>query len=217
MSEYTLNVHNRAVTGHKTHQLRIEGKVPAVVYGGKLLPQNIQVDERELDRLLAHGGALHLVELVGDDMSQIRALIREVQRHPVRRNLLHVDFVRVASDQKMRVSVPLHLTGHSPAVELGAVVLQNVDVLEVECLPDDMPTSIEFDVSSLLDVHARVTVHDLVLPPGVKLVGDHGDEALVSVTLPRSAAHDEEVEAAAAAAAATQPEIITERKKTEQE
>lgn len=213
MSEYTLNVTNRSVTGHKTHQLRSEGKVPAVVYGGKLPSQNIQVDERELDRLLVHGGALHLVDLVGDGMPQTRALIREVQRHPVRRNLLHVDFVRIASDQKMRVSVPLHLTGHAPAVDLGAVVLQNVDVLEVECLPDDMPTSIEFDVSSLTDVHARVTVHDLTLPPGVKLVGDHGDEALVSVTLPRAAAHEEDEEAGVAA----QPEILTERKKSEED
>ena len=214
MSEYTLNVHDRAVTGHKTHQLRTAGQVPAVVYGGKLPSQNIQVDEREMDRLLVHGGALHLVELVGDGIPQTRALIREVQRHPVRRNLLHVDFVRVASDQKMRISVPLHLTGHAPAVELGAVVLQNVDSLEIECLPDDMPTSIEIDVSSLADVHARVTVHDLVLPKGVKLVGDHGDESLVSVTLPRSAAHEDDEEAAAASAA--QPEILTERKRAEE-
>ncbi len=213
MSEYTLNVHDRAVTGHKTHQLRTAGLVPAVVYGGKQEPQNIQVDERELGRLLSHGGALHLVDLVGDTFPKTRALIREVQRHPVRRNLLHVDFVRVASDQKMRISVPLHLTGHAPAVELGAVVLQNVDSLEIECLPDDMPTSIEIDVSTLADVHARVTVHDLVLPKGVKLIGDHGDELLVSVTLPRSAAHEDDEEAAAAAAA--QPEILTERKRTE--
>ena len=126
-----------------------QAMVPAVVYGGKQEPQNIQVNERELGRLLSHGGALHLVDLVGDTFPQTRALIREVQRHPVRRNLLHVDFVRVASDQKMRISVPLHLTGHAPAVELGAVVLQNVDSLEIECLPDDMPTSIEIDVSSL--------------------------------------------------------------------
>jgi large subunit ribosomal protein L25 len=123
-----------------------------------------------------------------------------------------VDFVRVASDQKIRVFVPLHLIGHAPATALGAIVLQNVDTLEVECLPDDMPASIDFDVSSLADVHARVTVHDLVLPAGVKLVGDHGDEALVSVTLPRAAAHEEEAEAAAA-----QPEIITERKKAEED
>jgi large subunit ribosomal protein L25 len=211
MSEYTLNVSARSVTGHKTHQLRSEGKVPAVLYGGALPTQNVQIDEREMDRLLAHGGALHLVNLVGDDMLQTRALIRDVQRHPVRRNLLHVDFVRVASDQKLRVSVPLHLIGHAPATDLGAIVLQNVDTLEVECLPDDMPASIDFDVSALADVHARVTVHDLVLPAGIKLVGDHGDEALVSVTLPRAAAHEEEE------AAAAQPEIITERKKAEED
>lgn len=213
MSEYTLSVYGREVTGHKTRHLRTEGKVPAVVYGGKQPSQNIEVDERELSRLLSHGGALHLVDLVGEGFPQTRALIREVQRHPVRRNLLHVDFVRVARDQKIRVSVPLHLTGHAPAVELGAVVLQNSDTLEVECLPDDLPTAIELDISSLVDVHARLTVHDLVLPQGVKLIGEHGDEALVSVTLPRAAAHEEATEGEETAA---QPEIITERKRADE-
>lgn len=213
MSEYTLNVYDREVTGHKTRHLRTEGKVPAVVYGGKQPSQSIQVDERELGRLLSHGGAQHLIDLVGEGFPQTRALIREVQRHPVRRNLLHVDFVRVARDQKIRVSVPLHLVGHAPAVDLGAVVLQNLDVLDVECFPDDMPTAIELDVSALADVHARLTVHDLVLPQGVKLVGEHGDEAIVSVTLPRAAAHEEEAEGEGAA----QPEIITERKRAEED
>lgn len=213
MSEYTLSVYDREVTGHRTRHLRTEGLVPAVVYGGKQPAQKIQVNERELGRLLSHGGALHLVELVGEGFPQTRALIREVQRHPVRRNLLHVDFVRVAMDQKIHVAVPLHVTGHAPAVELGGVLLQNVDVLEVECLPDDMPSSIEIDVSALVDVHARLTVHDLVLPKGVKLVGDHGDDALVSITLPRAAAHEEDE---AAEEGASQPEIITERKKGEE-
>jgi large subunit ribosomal protein L25 len=108
--------------------------------------------------------------------------------------------------------VPLHLVGHAPAVGLGAVVLQNVDTLEIECLPDDMPSAIELDVSSLADVHARLTVHDLTLPAGVKLIGDQGDDPLVSVTLPRAAAHEEEAEAGEGGAG---PEIITERKKTE--
>jgi large subunit ribosomal protein L25 len=68
-------------------------------------------------------------------------LIRELQRHPVRRNVLHVDFVRVASGQKITMAVPLHMVGHAPAIELGAVLLQNVDSLEITCLPDDLPQS----------------------------------------------------------------------------
>lgn len=213
MAEYTLHVQPRSTVGHHNRHLRATGFVPAVIYGGKQATQNLQIEERELDRLLSHGGALHLISLVGDNFVETRALIRDVQRHPVRRNLLHVDFVRVARDQKIHISVPLHMVGHAPATELGAILLQNVDSVEIECLPDDMPTHIDVDVSGLAELHQHLTAHNLVLPKGVKLLGDPGDEPLISVTIPRAAAHAEEDQVEAAAA---EPEIISERKKAEE-
>ena len=214
MENYMLHVQNRLAKGHKAHHLRAGGQVPAVVYGGKKAPQTIQLDERELDRLLTKAGTVHLLNLLGDDFPETRVLIREVQRHPVRRNVLHVDFVRVARDQKITIAVPLTITGTAPATTEGAVLLQNVDSVEIECLPDDLPTHIEVDVSGLADIHARVTAADLALPKGVKIVHDYGDEPLVSLALSRAAAHEEEVEAEPAAG---EPEIITERKRGEEE
>lgn len=212
MNDNTLQVEMRSDIRHKVRHLRAAGVVPAVVYGGSEPSQNIQLGERELDRLLGRGGAASLLNLVGEGFPRTRVLIREVQRHPVRRNLLHVDFVRVALGQKITMSVPLHVVGVAPAIELGAVMLQNVDSLEITCLPDDLPQSIEVDVSGLVEVNDRIYARDLVLPAGVALGHDFGEEPLVAMNLSRAAAHAEDEEEAGAEGAV---EIITERRKEE--
>jgi large subunit ribosomal protein L25 len=210
MEDFSLQVEMRTGIGHKARHLRAEGLVPAVVYGGTEAAQNIQLGARELDRTLDKGGAAMLLNLVGPDFPKTRVLIREVQRHPVRRNVLHVDFVRVASGQKITMAVPLHVVGHAPATELGALLLQNVDSLEISCLPDDLPHAIEIDVSNMADVHDRIYARDLALPAGVSLAYDYGDEPLVAMNLSRAAAHADDEEAAEAS---TEVEIITERRK----
>lgn len=215
MEDFTLRVEARSSTGHKSRHLRSEGWVPAVVYGGSDPSQNIQLNARELERLLVKGGASNLLNLEGDAYPRTRVLIRELQRHPVRRNVLHVDFVRVASGQKITMSVPLHIVGHAPAIELGAVLLQNADSVEITCLPDDLPKAIEIDVSVLAEVTDRVYARDLALPAGVTLAHDYGDEPLVAMNLSRAAAHagdEEELEAGSA-----EVEILTERRKEGEE
>jgi large subunit ribosomal protein L25 len=213
MEDFTLQVEKRSSAGHKARHLRAAGWVPAVLYGGPESAEQLQLIERDLDRMLAKGAASHLLNLVGTDFPKTRVLIRELQRHPVRRNLLHVDFVRVASGQKITMSVPLHLIGHAPAIELGAVLLQNADSLEITCLPDDLPQSIEIDVSGLAEVTDRIYARDLKLPQGVTLASDTSDEPLVAMNLSRAAAHADEEEEGAEAPATV--EIITERRKDE--
>jgi large subunit ribosomal protein L25 len=212
MEDFTLQVETRSDTGPKARHLRSEGWVPAVVYGGSDPSQSIQLNARELDRVLSKGGASNLLNLEGDKFTRTRVLIRELQRHPVRRNVLHVDFVRVASGQKINMAVPVHIIGHAPAIELGAVLLQNVDSIEITCLPDDLPQFIEIDVSGLAEVTDRVYARDLKLPAGVTLATDYSDEPLVAMNLSRAAAHagDEEEEAAAGSA---EVEILSERRK----
>lgn len=212
MDDSTLQIEMRSGTGHKARHLRTQGVVPAVVYGGNGPSQNVQLGARELDRVLDRGGAASLLNLEGDGFPRTRVLIREVQRHPVRRNVLHVDFVRVASGQKITMSVPLHVVGHAPAIELGAVLLQNADSLEITCLPDDLPHVIEVDVSGLVEVNDRIYARDLSLPAGVALAHDYSDEPLVAMNLSRAAAHADEEEEEGAEAPAT-VEIITERRK----
>lgn len=215
MEDLTLQVETRSGTGHKARHLRAQGVVPAVIYGGQAPSQNLQLDAHELERLLSKGGAANLLSLVGDDFPKTRVLIREVQRHPVRRSVLHVDFVRVAVGQKITMAVPLHIVGHAPAVELGAVLLQNTDSLEITCLPDDLPSSIEVDVSGLVGVSDRIYARDLTLPPGVTLAADFGEEPLVAMNLSRAAAHAGEEEEEEEAPA--EVEIISERHKDEEE
>lgn len=209
MTDFSLQVEKRSGAGGKGRHLRAAGLVPAVVYGGNGGTQTIQLGARELDRTLEKGGATSLLYLVGPDFPKTRVLIRELQRHPVRRNVLHVDFVRVAAGQKITMAVPLHVVGHAPATELGAVLLQNVDSLEITCLPDDLPHAIEIDVSGMAEVNDRIFARDLALPAGVTLAHDFGDEPLVAMNLSRAAAHadDEEDETPA------EVEIISERRK----
>ena len=213
MEEYSLQVAMRDANGVKPGKLRAEGFTPAVVYGAEIAPQTVQIESRELDRLLARGGASHLVNLEGEKFAKTRVLIREVQRHPVRREVLHIDFVRVSVGQKIRMAVALHLVGESPAVEEGAILLQNVDSVEIECLPDSLPSSIEVDISSLVHIHDRIHASDLKLPPGVELYGELGDEALISLSIPRSATTEELEEEEDTG----EPEILSDRRDEEDE
>jgi large subunit ribosomal protein L25 len=111
------------------------------------------------------------------------------------------------------MAVPLHLAGHAPAIDLGAVLLQNVDSIEITCLPDDLPQAIEIDVSGLAEVTDRIYARDLKLPAGVALADDYGDEPLIAMNLSRAAAHAGEEEEGAETPA--EVEIITERRKEE--
>ena len=215
MENFSLQVEKRNASGPKARHLRSQGLVPAVIYGGAEPAEHLQTDERELGRVLDKGGAASLLNLMGADFPKTRVLIRELQRHPVRRNVLHVDFVRVASGQKITMAVPLHIVGYAPAIELGAVLLQNVDSLEITCLPDDLPQFIEIDVSGLTEVTDRIYARDLKLPAGVALPHDQGDEPLLAMNLSRAAAHADDVEEGAVEAAGGEVEIISERRKDE--
>lgn len=214
MEEYSLQVAMRDASGIKPGKLRAEGFTPAIVYGAEIAPQVVQIESRELDRLLARGGAAHLVNLEGEKFARTRVLIREVQRHPVRREVLHIDFVRVSAGQKIRMAVALHLVGEAPALEEGAILLQNVDSIEIECLPDSLPSFIEVDVSGLIHLSDRIYATDLKLPPGVELYGDFGDEALISLSIPRSASVEEEVEEEEGI---EEPEILSDRRDEDEE
>jgi large subunit ribosomal protein L25 len=213
MDTFALTVENREASGHKVRHLREEGMVPAVVYGAGLPTRMIQIEKRAVDTLLERGGATHLIDLEGPDMPKSRVLIREVQRHPVRRAVLHVDFVRVAAGAKVRMNVPVVMVGVAPATAGGAIVLQNMDTVEVECFPDDLPEHVEIDLSGLQDIHSRITLADLQLPKGVTLLGEHMDEAVVTVTVPRAVSHAEEGEEEAAEG---EPEVIKKGKEEEE-
>lgn len=218
MAKFSLAVQPRQETGHRVRHLRAEGWVPAVIYGGGQPSQSVQVEKAAVDRLLHRGGATHLIDLEGPSMKGTRVLIREIQRHPVRRSVLHLDLVRVAKGSKVRLEVPVVLVGTAPVTSGGAILLLNTNSVEIECMPDDLPEGIEVDVSVLETVHDRISMADLKLPKGVTLVSDHGDEAIVSITIPRAVAHEvEEEEEAAEVPEGVEPELIERHREEEEE
>lgn len=205
MSELKISAQLRDVSGHKVKQLRRAGMVPVVIYGQDVQPVNAQVESMALDRLLQIGGGTQLVEVtVGEGAAQ-NVLIREVQRHPIRRNPIHVDFYSVNMQQKQQVRVPVVSVGHLPGTVAGMVLIQAVADVEIEALPADIPAHIEVDISALDSPEAEpITVADLPAIAGVAYLDDPA-ETVFSLVASRTAteAVEEEVEDAGA-----EPEVI---------
>ncbi len=178
------------------NRLRKSGSIPAVIYGRKTAPTNVQVDAKSFTKLLESSASDNiLVSLKLGDQAQL-ALVQEVQHDHLRGGILHVDFHAVAMDEEIHAQVPLHLTGESPGVKLGGLLEIFHHNLEVRCLPKDLPENIEIDISTL--EHGQgVNVGDVKLPEGVraKLAAD-------VLVLHCEAPKVEETPAAAAAAAA---------------
>lgn len=175
--------------------LRREGTVPGVLYGRHFEPTHLQFGYQALERVIGQAGYSHFVGIEIEGGERHEALLREVQRDPVAGRILHVDLYRVLADQKLRSTVPVHLVGHAPAVEMGGVLTQLLDSLSVECFPRDLPAAIEVDISRLVDLRSHITVADISVPEGVTVLTDD-EAAVVQVSVPRAAAVEKEEELA---------------------
>lgn len=218
MTELVLNAQPRTVTGRRrVRRLRKTGFIPAVLYGPEIEPRNLQVRAQDVERVLRRGGTTQLVELHVDGESEPhRVLIREVQRHPIRHDLLHVDFFQVSLKEKIEVEVPIVLVGHSPAVEAGlGTVNQVLDTVAVRCYPTDIPAHIEVDLSQLTAEHDVIRAEELPLPERVELA-EEPDAAVVVLEYITEEGEEEEAEAAVAEEGA-EPEVIARGKEEEEE
>ncbi len=192
--------------------VRARGSVPAVIYGKKTTPANLEVSHRDLEALLSHAvGENILVELEIQDGAKKNSqlsLIQEVQHHPVARNILHVDFQAVSMTEEISASVTVEATGEADGVKnFGGLLEQSIRSLSVRCLPQNLPEVITVDVSAL-KIGESIHVRDIKLPAGVT-VEDNEDLTVFIVAEPSVAA---EPEAAAAGAEAASPEVIKEKK-----
>jgi large subunit ribosomal protein L25 len=189
-----------------SRRLRREGKVPAIVYGGKDQPTSVAVSGNEMFKhLKVEAFYSHLLTLNLDGTTQ-QVVLKDLQRHPVSGYAIHVDFQRVLADKLLHMHVPLHFKGAdiAPGVKTGnGIVEHQLNQVEVECLPKDLPEFIEVDLSAL-NVNESVHLSQLTLPAGVSLVQlKHGnDQSVASIHLPRAAVADEETTPAAEAAPA---------------
>ncbi len=185
----------REAQGKASRKLRPLGKVPAVVYGQGNPALAVAIDAHELDRLLAHAGRTLLLDLVIDGGGTAKAetkkvLIKEVQMSPRRNTPVHVDFHAVSLREKVQVEVPIAFVGESPAVKAGlGDLIPIVHALTVECLPTNIPQSIEASIESLEEADQTLRIGDLKLPPGVDVIGDP-EESVVRIAPPRVATED---------------------------
>jgi large subunit ribosomal protein L25 len=192
------------------NQIKKQGLVPAVVYGGQDAPLPLALDAREIQNILSHATSEHLLvdlEIAdGGSTTNRLALIQEVQHDPIKRNVLHVDFHAVKADKKLHAEIPVVTVGEPFGVKnFGGILELALHALEVECLPKDLPEIISIDVSAL-NVGDAIHVRDVQFAPGVSARAD-GDLTVVRVAAPKV-----EVEPAAATAAAGEPEVLKEKK-----
>lgn len=196
-------------------QIRKQGLVPAVVYKAGKETLSISVNEKEFKKALhTSAGENVLIELkiAGPGKDQSRTvLIKEMQYHPYKDNILHVDFHQIALDEVIKVKVPVHTKGEAAGVKAGGILERIMWEVEIECLPTQIPEKLEIDVASLEIGHTK-SIKDLVVPNGVKILVDP-EQIIVSVTVKKAI---EEV-VAVPEGAAEEPEVIREKKLTEEE
>lgn len=174
--DYKLQAKQRDPNGMKLNQLRASGGLPAVVYGHKKAPEVLTLDGHEFRKVFQRAGRSHLVDLTVDGGRPQKVLIREIQIHPRAQGPVHVDLYRIDAKEKLTVEVPVHLTGESPAVKLAlGDLLVSLHNVKVECLPGDIPESIEAGIEGLAEVDATIRVQDLAVPAGVTILNDPED------------------------------------------
>ncbi len=215
-----LNASPRQLLGKRARRLYREGKLPAVVYGHNASPTPLTLDRLEFQRVFVKSGRTHLVDLLVDGKTE-KVLVREIQTHPRRLGPIHVDFYQVDLQEKIRVEVPVHLTGESAAVKRGdADILHAIHELEVECLPTDIPEGFEVDLTPLAEIDDEFRVSELKVPSGVSILAEP-DELVVKIVHKREMKVEEELplaeaavpaegEAAAEGAAETEEQAETE-------
>src|SRR5438128_8738490 len=170
MAEKQLNASLRGGGGKgSARKLRAQGKVPAILYGHGMDPLKVAIDDRDLYHVLhTDAGSNVLVDLhVGEDRHL--AMPREIQRDHIRGQFLHIDFLVVRRDEKIHVDVPVHLVGESHGVKEGGVVEHHLWDLKVECLPTNVPQSIEADITAL-GIGDTLSVAQISVPSGVTLL-----------------------------------------------
>src|SRR5512133_3726496 len=217
MEKVVLNASKRDVIGKQVKALRREGKLPAVIYGRHTEPININLD--------AHSAALALGKLTSSSLVTINvdgteypALVREKQRDYIKNRLLHVDFLAVSLTEKLRTRVSVHFVGVSPAVkDYNAVMVHNLEQLEVECLPNDLPERIDLDISVMARPGDGVRVRDVHVGDNVRILNDP-DTMVAVATFAKVEEEGAGVPGAEGVApTSTEPEISVDRGKKEDE
>jgi large subunit ribosomal protein L25 len=206
MSEdFVLNAELRTDTGKgASRRLRHDGKVPAVLYGAGKEPAALTLSHNELAHQVENEAFFSHILKVNVGGKGEQAIVKDLQRHPSRPIIMHIDLQRVSASEKIRVHVPIHFINEetAPGVKEGGLITHMLTEVEVACLPANLPEFIEADLSGL-ELNAIFHLSDLKLPEGTELVelshGEGHDQAVASVHMPRAAKETSEEEGGEAA------------------
>ncbi len=194
MDKAVLNVQvrDKAV---KAKNLRKEGLLVAEFYGHGMENMSLQMDYQEFRKLYREAGENTVIDLVVEGGKTLKVLVHQVEYDPVTDEFQHVDFINVRMDEEVTTNVPIILEGQAPAVkEMGGVLMQNLDELEIRCLPGDLIHEITVNIESLVDFHSSIHVSDISIPGKIAIVTDP-ERTIVTVTAPREEEPEETVEA----------------------
>lgn len=195
MSNVLVATSGRATGSPASRRLRAGDHIPAVVYGHGMDPLSITVERRDLRIAVSGVNGMNTVLSLQVDGQVFPALIKELQRHPVRRNVSHIDFIRVNLDEKITVNVPLHLVGEAKSVlNDGGLVDPAVDHIAIETTPGQMPSEVTYDISGM-HLGQVVFLRELALPAGCVAVGDPDMAVITAMSTSRIAAPVAQAEA----------------------
>jgi large subunit ribosomal protein L25 len=218
MEKVTIKAEKRDVIGKQVKAMRRAGKLPAVIYGRHTDPINVSLDAHSASLLLGRLTSSSLVT-IDLDGKEYPALVREKQRDYIKNRLLHVDFLTVSLTETLRASVAVNLVGVSAAVkDFNAVLVTNLQSLEVECLPADLPERIDIDIAVLARPGDGIRVRDVQVSDKVRLLDDP-DTMVAVATFAKVEEEGAGVPGAEGVVAptATEPELAVERGKKEEE
>jgi large subunit ribosomal protein L25 len=203
----------RSVIGKKVKTLRREGKLPAVMYGKNFDPVPIVLDLAETTLALrgTSQATLFQIEVDGEDSP---AFIRDAQYDRIKRELIHIDFLKVSMTETLTAMVPVNLVGEAPVTSDGAIIMTDSETIEIEALPSDIPESIDVDLTRLVEVGDSISAGELDFGDKVTLISDPDMTIVVAVYGTQEEPEEEEVEEEFEGA---EPEVIERGKREDEE
>lgn len=183
---------------------RTGNKVPAIIYGGGEPAAAVAFDHNQLSKALENEAFYSHILTIQIDGKKQKAVLKDLQRHPYKPRILHMDLLRITGKEKITMQVPLHFVGEqsAPGVKAGGIISHLLTTVEVRCLPDNLPEYIEVDLSNLA-LDDAIHLSNMKLPKGVELVAlaHHNDQTVASIHIPRAAVEEEAAASTATAAA----------------
>lgn len=215
MEKIVLEAQKRTETGKRVKALRKDGKLPAVIYGRDLNSTPLTLEKRETVHIISKvsGSTLLTIKL---DNEEHAVLLRDIQRDFLKNDVLHIDFLAVSLKEKLRTQVSITLVGDAPVLEdFDALVVSGLDQIEVECLPQDLPETIEVDLSNLSEIGAAIYVKDIVIPANVEVITSPEELIAVISAVKEEVEESEEEELVAEGEELEEPEVIDRGKAAE--